>query len=58
MMSLLNGQALQLSVEAMRTFSGDEEVVRGGCGVLNALAEAGELYGGRNKNASNSLYSN
>ena len=44
--SLLNSPALQLSVEAMQSFSGDGEVVREGCGVLNALAEAGELDGG------------
>ena len=40
--SLLNGPALRLSVGAMQTFSGEAEVVRGGCGVVNALAETGE----------------
>lgn len=42
MTSLLNSSALQLAVEAMQTFSGDVGVVRGACGVVDVLAEAGE----------------
>ena len=41
-MSLLNSSALQLSVEALNTFGEDVEVVRGACGVVDVLAEAGE----------------
>ena len=44
-MSLLNSRALQLSVEALHTFSEDVEVVRGACGVVDVLAEAGVCVG-------------
>ena len=40
--SLLDSPALQLAVEAAHAFSGDEGVVRGACGVVDVLAEAGE----------------
>ena len=42
MVSLLNGPALQLTVEAMLAFCEDVEVIRGGCGVVDTLADTGE----------------
>ena len=43
MVSLLNGPALQLSVEVMQVYCEDEGVMMGGCGVLDTLSDAGEL---------------
>ena len=44
MMSLVNSSALQLAVEAMHAFGEDVGVVRGACGVVDVLADAGECF--------------